>query len=350
MEWKHKKTLALRDFETFKIENEPPKLAFVFSGMGPQQWNMGRGLLNNAAYYQTIAQCDVDAKPLFDVSLMKELTREETVSNMGDTRIAQPANFALQIGLAALWQSWGVQPDIIVGHSSGEVAAAYCAQVLTLKDALKIIFHRGRLQARFKGKGGLLAAALSIEEATGFVHEYQDAIDIAAVNSPVSVTLCGNTKVLIEIMNRLRKRRLFGKLLKVDVPYHSRKMQSIRQEFIDSLNGLTPNQPKTRIFSTVAGRELIDGTRFSPFYWWDNIQKPALFSQAIAQISQTGPCVFLEISAHPVLTRSIKECLQYANRVGLTLPSLRHGQDDLIVMLQSLAALQSLDLTANRLS
>lgn len=128
------------------LPQEGRKIVFVCTGMGPQWWAMGRELINQEIFRQTLEECDAIFKRYFGWSLLTELKRDENQSRIGETQVAQPTTFALQAALAALLKSWGIKPDAVVGHSVGEIAAAYIAGALSLEDALLVGYHRSRLQ------------------------------------------------------------------------------------------------------------------------------------------------------------------------------------------------------------
>ena len=156
---------------------------FVCSGMGQQWWAMGRELLAQEPVYRRAVEEVSDLfGPLAGWSLLDKLTADEKSSQIQETRFGQPAIFALQVGLAALWRSWGVEPAAVFGHSAGEMAASYIAGALSLEDAVRVTFHRSRLQQRTAGQGAMLAAGISSEEAARLVERHPHAISIAAVN------------------------------------------------------------------------------------------------------------------------------------------------------------------------
>ena len=315
-----------------------PKVAFVFSGMGPQWWGMGRELLHDEAVFRgVVEECDRLVGALGGWSLLGELAAGEADSRIAEPRIAHVANFALQVALAALWRSWGIVPEAVVGHSSGEMAAACVAGALDLPDGVRLAFHRGRLQQRAAGTGGMLAAGISRQAAMELIDGHERQVSLAAVNSPTSVTLSGDLHALAEIAAALAKEERFHRQLSVSVPYHGPQMEDLRDEFIAALEGLDPQPPAVRLISTVTGTS--QGGRLDAGYWWHNMRDPVLFSTAVDRLVAEGVDAFVEVSPHPVLAPSVAECLEANGRDGMVLPSLRRGEGERAVMLRALAAL-----------
>jgi len=324
-----------------------PKLAFVFSGMGQQWWAMGRQLLEKEPIFrERIVQCDALLRPYAEWSLLEELTADEEQSRINDPKIVQSAIFSVQVALAALWRSWGIIPDAIVGHSVGEVAAAQVAGVLSLEDAVRVIFHRSRLQAQAAGQGKMLAVALSVDEATTLLAEHQAQVSIAAINSHNAVTLSGDAKILEKIATSLEQKQIFCRFLRVIVPYHSPLMEPLKSELISSLQGIKPQNGTIPLFSTVTGKN-IDGSDMGAAHWAQNIREPVLFSAAINGLIQSDHHLFLEIGAHPVLSTYIYECLANAGREGTVLPSLRRKEPESVMLLGTFGQLYTLGYTVD---
>ncbi|HEY0602496.1 MAG TPA: type I polyketide synthase, partial [Herpetosiphonaceae bacterium] len=325
-----------------KTPHHSPKMTFVFGGMGPQWWAMGRELLAQEPVFRAaVARCDELLRCYTSWSLMEELLADEANSRMGETQIAQPANFALQVALVELWRSWGVQPAAIVGHSAGEVAAAYAAGVMSLEDAVKVIYHRSRLQQQTTGLGKLAAVGLSLAEAQAALTGYAERVSIAAVNSPTSVTLVGDPEALAAVLAPIQEQEIFCRYLNVDVPYHSHYMEPLQAELLDVLSDLDLRPAAVPLFSTVTGGQ-VDGREFDQLYWWRNVREPVFFARAIDALSAAGYDLFLEIGPHPVLANSIKECLGLFGAPGTILPSLRRKADERTTMLESLGVLYAL--------
>jgi acyl transferase domain-containing protein/aryl carrier-like protein len=327
------------------VSGHRPRIVFVFSGMGPQWWAMGRQLLDQEPVFrEAVERCDELLRRHASWSLLEELLADESRSRMGAAEIAQPANFALQVALAALWRYWGIEPDAIIGHSAGEVAAIHAAGVMDLEEAVRVIFHRSRLQQRATGKGKMAAVSLSSAEAERAIESYEDRVSIAAINSPLSVTLSGDADAIEEIVRSLELRQVFCRILQVEVPYHSRHMEPFKDELSQSLRDLELRPASIPLYSTVSGQRIgiADGRELDAEYWWRNVRNPVRFAEAMDRIIQDGHNVFVELSPHPVLAGSISQCLMQSGQKGTILPSLHRREAERDQMLASLGALHTL--------
>lgn len=316
-----------------------PRIAFVCSGMGPQWWAMGRELLGREPVFRAAVQrCDEELARYTGWSLMEELTAPEDRSRMAATEVAQPANFAIQVGLAELWRSWGIEPDAVVGHSTGEVAAQYLTGALSFADAVKVTYYRSSLQQRTAGTGRMLAVGMTRETQEKAVRDAGPLVSVAAINSPSAVTLSGDAAALEDMAATAEKFGIFHRFLAVEVPYHSHLMDPLRDDLLTGLADLSPQQARIPLYSTVTGTR-ISGTGVGADYWWQNVRATVLFETAFTQMIADGYTTFVELSPHPVLAGSMHELLALEGREGLVVPSLRRGEPERPGLLTSLGAL-----------
>ncbi len=319
-------------------ENRARKLVFVYTGMGPQWWAMGRELMETEPIFKdSIQECDKEFHKQAGWSILEELLADEAESRMGRTEVAQPANFAIQVGLTALWKSWGIEPHAVVGHSVGEVASAYVSGALSLEDAISVSLHRSRLQQTLAGKGSMLAAGLSEDEALTLISGY-DGVSIAAINSPSSVTLSGEEAQLETIEGILESEGKFNRKLQVEVAYHSGQMDPIESSILKALNHIAPVKSRIPFISTVVG-ERLEGPELGADYWWRNVRQPVHFLKSIIALLDDGCLDFLEIGPHPVLGHSIREIAASRNVSARLTPSLNRKVPERARMWESLGQL-----------
>ena len=313
------------------------RLAFVFSGQGPQWHAMGRELLAQEPAFRTvIEECDALLRPLAGWSLLQELARDEATSRMAETEVAQPALFALQVALAALWKSWGVLPDAVVGHSVGEIAALHVAGVLALPEAVRVVWHRARIMQRATGQGRMASASLTPDDAATLLRRFAGRLEIGAVNAPRSVVLSGEPAALAEALAELDARGVAHRQLQVQYAFHSVQMAPFQQALVDALGDVAQAAPTLAVYSTVAG-ERADGVSFDAAYFGRNVREPVQFAGAIAALAEDGHDVFLEIGPHPVLAPSLADCLAERETPPRLLASLRRGRPERETMLAAAA-------------
>jgi len=321
------------------------RVGFVFCGMGSHWWGMGQELLRNQPVFrQVIESCDAEMRPWVGWSLVDEMRNDEAHSRLARFDFAQPAMFALQCGLAAMWRSFGVEPDAIVGHSVGEAAAAHAAGVLSLRDAARVVVERSKLQVTTQGKGRLLAVGLSEQEVASYLEGHESEVSIAAVNGPTSVTLAGDPTVLQAIAGTLEPSGVFVKFLRADVPAHSPAMEPLCAPLAAALGSLVPRAAATPLFSTVTGAG-VTGEELDARYWAANLRQPVRFAAAVGRMMAEGIDTFLEIAPHPVLGSSIAECAVAGKRRVASYASLRRKEPELRAVSETLAAMHVVGVT-----
>jgi acyl transferase domain-containing protein/NADPH-dependent curcumin reductase CurA/NAD(P)-dependent dehydrogenase (short-subunit alcohol dehydrogenase family)/acyl carrier protein len=324
---------------TGELARKRPRLAFVFSGQGPQWWGMGRQLLDTEpVFHQVVTECDRQLRELGGFSLLEELGVTEAASRLGRTDIAQPAILAIQAGLVALWRAWGVTPDAVVGHSVGEIAAAHAVGALTLGQAVEIAFHRGRLMHEAAGRRRMAAVEVSAARAAAALRGYEQRLGVAAVNGPTSVVLSGEPEALASVVAAFEAQGVTCRMLPVDYAFHSPQMAGAARALAERLRGLAPAAADVPLASTVTGHG-IDPSTMDAGYWARNVESAVQFQPAVVALIEQEITLFLEIGPHPVLGAAIAQCLERHGREGLTLASLRRGQAERAVMLAALGVL-----------
>lgn len=318
---------------------EAPKLVFVFSGQGSQWLGMGRKLQERyPAFRASLEACDRAIRLYADWSLLEELAADEKGSRLDRVDVIQPTIFAMQVSLAALWRSFGVEPDAVVGQSLGEIAAAVVAGALSLEDGARVICRRSQLVRGIGGKGAMAVVGLSLDEARRALSGYEEKASIAVSSSPASTVLSGDPDTLMRILDPLEQKGVFCRWINVDYASHGPQMDALRADLPQSLAEIRPQAGTVPVYSTVTC-EPCRGEEFDAAYWFRNIREPVLLADTMRRLVADGHRIFIEVSPHPVLTSTIQQCLTACARGGSVLPTMRNDLDERAVILQSLAFL-----------
>lgn len=341
----------------------PIRVLGVFTGQGGQWPRMGARLMESSpAFRYTIQQLDESLAHLPDAppwSLADELLAHEDISRVYAADIAQPLTTALQIGLLGLLRDSGINPTAVAGHSSGEIAAAYCAGYLSARDAIRVAFYRGlhlSLARSPNGEeaGSMMAVSMSLEEATAFCRDLQaqGRITVAASNGPASVTLSGDSSAIEAAKAELDSRQIFCRILKVDKAYHSQHMHPCIPAYLESLSNCAIQPQRSNVdgectwYSSVHGpdgRSVHDPDALRAQYWADNLIKPVSFYQAISRAVREQDFCFdlvLEIGPHPVLQVPVKDAVTALTGVDIPyLGLLSRGSDDRMAFSNALGSI-----------
>ncbi len=324
------------------VLSERAKLAVVFSGNGSQWWGMAHTLLEQEPTFRaTIEKINSLLEPVSGWSLLEELRATEETSRLDLTEIAQPALFAVQVGIVELLRSWGVKSDAVLGHSVGEVAAAYAASALSLEQAVQVIYKRSKGQARTAGMGKMAAANVSAEEAEALIEPYENKVLIAGINSPMAVTLTGDETALLDLGRKLEKENIFFRLLDLNYAFHSEAMDALHQPLLDSLEMLSPGDATVKFVSTVTG-DYLEGSELTANYWWENVRRPVKFQAAVDRLLDDGFEVFLEIGPHAILSNYVKDCIIAKDAQARVLSTLRREKADRNTLLTAVASCHAL--------
>ena len=307
---------------------EAPRIGFICSGQGPQWWGMGRELMKHEPVFrEAMERCDAALRPWASFSLLEELDRTEETTRMSRTEIGQPSIFAMQVALAALWKSWGVEPAAVVGHSVGEIAAACIAGIFSLQDAARVIALRARLMEECgRGEGTMLAVGLPEEEALALIARHDRTVTISAYNGPRSITLSGARLSLETMAGELETQGVFARLVRVDHPFHHPLMHPAAEALEEALADLKPQPGNVPFFSTVTG-ERQAGEKCDAAYWGSGIREPVRFASAVNALADFGVDVWLELSAHPALAHAAQESLSARATKAIIVSSARRERE-----------------------
>ncbi|MDA2920403.1 SDR family NAD(P)-dependent oxidoreductase [Desulfobacterota bacterium AH_259_B03_O07] len=326
-----------------KLPNLDHKLVFVISPTGSQWVGMGLELIKTEPVFgASMERCDHLFRRWVDWSLIEELNKDEAHSRLNEMQVVQPILFAMQVSLDALWRSWGIVPDAVIGHSLGETAAAHIAGILNLEDAIQVICNRSILvHERASGQGGMAIVELPVDEVRGILSDYKNLLSIAASNSPKTTVVSGYADAIQDFRDTLDRKDIFCQIIQIAYASHSPQMDPLLDEYKKSLSGIKPKKSTLPMISTMTS-SFLDGHEYDPSYWVRNLRDPVFYSQSIDQLLEEGYDIFLELSPHPVLSVSTAQCIQSSKKDAVVLSSLRRNEEEGSRMLGSMAELYAL--------
>ncbi|MEU2256785.1 HAD-IIIC family phosphatase [Nocardia xishanensis] len=303
------------------------KTAFVFPGQGTQWVGMARDMLTCSAEFRAeFEQCDKAFGTHTGWSLVDGLNTM-TAADLVDFPVVQPLLFATMVSLAATWRAAGVTPDAVVGHSQGEIAAAYCAGVLELSDAARIVVTRSRLMQAVTAPGAMAMIGLSEAEMRERLADFDDRISIAAVNVPRSTIVAGERAAVEELLAEMDRAGIYTRLGASGPGFagHCGLIEAIRDPLTAALADLTADSPATPWYSTVTG-EPMTAEPIGPGYWYRNARETVRFAATIERMIADGFRYFVELGVHPSLTAAVQTVSEKLGREVVAVGSLARDQ------------------------
>ncbi|MCQ4212727.1 SDR family NAD(P)-dependent oxidoreductase [Streptomyces longispororuber] len=308
------------------------RVVWVFPGQGSQWEGMGRGLLDVPVFAEALAECDAALAEVAGFSVVEVIRGVEGAPSLERVEVVQPVLFAVMVSLARLWRACGVEPDAVVGHSQGEIAAACVAGALSLEDAARVVALRARALAELRGHGAMLSLRVGRAEAERLLRDAASgeletvtsgALETAAVNGPDAVVVAGDPDAVRRFQEHCAEVGVDARLLPVDYASHTSHVERLRDSVTAPLAGIAPRAAGIPLYSTLRGA-FTDGSGLDAAYWYENLRRTVEFEDAIGTLGTTGYDAFVEVSPHPVLGASIQATVGDASTV---VGSLRRGDD-----------------------
>ncbi|KAG9199583.1 hypothetical protein G6514_008345 [Epicoccum nigrum] len=331
-------TLSSGKIAPCKQDAEALRMGWIFTGQGAQWWAMGRELYQQyPVYASAIERADAHLISIgAKFSLLQELAKEEDTTQLNAAYLSQPTCTAVQLALVNLLISWGFHPAAVVGHSSGEIGAAYAAEFITFEDAMTIVYHRGRLVPILKEtypslNGCMMAVGAGKYQVVPLLDQICPSLGqakIACINSPTSITISGDEPAVTELQKLLEAAYpgISAKKLQVNTAYHSHHMDLVAKQYMEALQELkVPEPSRVRFFSSLLGR-VVDSQDLDRSYWVQNLTCPVRFDEALQGMCQplnghkTGVNMLCELGPHAALQVPVKQTLKHIGGAALKIP------------------------------
>ncbi|MFJ7209934.1 type I polyketide synthase, partial [Streptomyces sp. NPDC098789] len=310
------------------------RVVFVFPGQGSQWVGMAVDLLDSSPVFAgRMAECGRALAEFVDWDLLDVVRQVEGAPSFEQVDVVQPVSWAVMVSLAELWQSFGVKPSAVVGHSQGEIAAACVAGGLSLQDGARVVALRSQaIAGSLAGFGGMMSVALPLAEVESRLVGWAGRLEVAALNGPTSTVVAGEPEALDELLAACEAEGVRARRVAVDYASHTSHVERIEGELAEVLARVQPMAARVPFFSTVNG-DWLDTTTLDAGYWYRNLRQTVRFQGAIEDLVAQGHGTFIEVSAHPVLTMSVQDQAESAVVAG----TLRRNEGGLDRFYASLA-------------
>jgi acyl transferase domain-containing protein len=298
---------------------------FVFPGQGSQWAGMAVDLLDgHPGFREELLRCDDAFLPYTGWSVVDVLRSQGDAPPLEGSDVIQPVLFAVMVSLAAAWRAAGVDPSAVIGHSQGEIAAAYVAGALALEDAARIVVLRSKALMKLTGTGGMLALPLSADRVQEMLARWPDRLWAAIMSGPDATVVAGDIDALDEFAAEYGERVRISRVA-IDYAAHTPHIEALRGELLAILDGVQPQPTDVAICSSLTG-EFVEPRELTADYWYRGLRHPVQFARAIASFTRSGSPLFIEVSPHPMLTGYMQAVLRAADATGGAVGSLRRGQ------------------------
>ena len=307
----------------------PKRVAFVFTGQGTQWAGCGKILYDTNPVFKRVIDTIEDLWRQYSSTSLREVCFSASQDRLDQVQLAQSVVFLIQVALVELLKTWGVYPDVVVGHSSGEVAAAYSCGLLPLEDAVRVVHCRAEAQKQLEGSGRMLPISLGHEDVRKLLSDLGTKnVEIVCLNSPASTVVAGTEEALAPVIAACQKRKLQHTLLRGNIAFHSSAMDRIKDAILEGMAFLNKGSFRHDVpfVSTVTGKEI---DQLDARYWWNNVRQPVRFLDAANTIREHyNPDIYIEISPERALSPMVAQCYELATTSSPTiLPTLMRDGD-----------------------